>query len=76
MFTPYRIAMQYIAMHNMGIDMAAKSTKSFRISPEIAEALSAAAAKVDRSEGWIIEKALTIFLRDRGLLPKEGDQQS
>ena len=56
--------------------MTAKSTKSFRISPDIGAALAAAAAKVDRSEGWIIERALTAYLRDRGFLPKEDQPKS
>jgi predicted transcriptional regulator len=56
--------------------MAPKKTKSFRISPEIEAALAAAAAKADRSEGWIIEKALAEWLERRGMLPKDDHPTS
>lgn len=51
--------------------MAPKSTKSFRISEGLAQALAAEAAAQDRSEGWIIEQALTIYLKGTGSLPAD-----
>ena len=55
--------------------MAKSASSSFRLTPELKAALVACSARLDRSEAWIIEKALTQFLRDRGCLPKD-DQTS
>lgn len=52
--------------------MPPKNTKSFRISERVAAALAAAATAQDRSEGWIIEQALTHYLTDTGHLPVEA----
>jgi len=47
---------------------------SARLSPRVKAGLVAAAAKADRSESWIIEKALTDWLAARNMLPNEDDQ--
>lgn len=48
---------------------------SARLSPRVKAGLAAAAAKADRSESWIIEKALIEWLSARNMLPKEDEDQ-
>jgi predicted transcriptional regulator len=39
-----------------------KQTKSFRLPDDLVAALSAHCAKVERSEAWVVEKALREYL--------------
>lgn len=48
---------------------------STRLAPEVKEALSRCAKKLDRSQSWVIETAVKQYLRDRGYLSKD-DQAS
>jgi predicted transcriptional regulator len=58
------------------IIMPPKPTKSFRISQEIIDALAACATRMDRSEGWVVERALTEYLKARRMLPSDDQPTS
>ncbi|MER9840131.1 hypothetical protein NKJ59_02575 [Mesorhizobium australicum] len=50
--------------------MVKTSPLGFRIEPEVKDALERAAKEDMRSVSSMVEKILTIYLRDKGYLPK------